>query len=354
MALMQSRSCVARSLTAMAGLLAMSLLGSVPAHAAENAGPELTWRMSLWGSSRPFTAGAEKLSALLLEQTQGRWKLELHYHSELSKPYANLNDITNGRFEAALDCSFFHPSRTPALTALSLPFLPITSWKLNRKIREAVYEVPTVRKDYEGRGARLYVSTFLPQYELIGKGRPIRTEADWNGVSIRAGGGVARAAKVLRAMPSTPTPSEIYADLRSGAISAAALPATYGPIAYRLHEVAEWFTSNLAPGSADCPLIFSTKAYEALPSRYKALLDDVRNTVIDAQIAAYLAADAKNLVTLRSRLKEITFTPAERARFFEAAGRPVIEDWIRKHQPEFDARGLIRTIFRAAGTSYDD
>ena len=29
-----------------------------------------------------------------------------------------LSYITNGRFEAALDCSFFHPSRTPTLTAL--------------------------------------------------------------------------------------------------------------------------------------------------------------------------------------------------------------------------------------------
>lgn len=337
----------------MAGLLAVSLLCSVPANAAESAGQALTWRMSLWGAPRPFTAGAEKLSSLLAERTQGRWKLELHYHSELSKPYANLHDITNGRFEAALDCSFFHPSRTPTLTALSLPFLPITNWELNRKVREAVYKEPIVRKDYDARGARLYVSTFLPQYELIGKGRPIRTEGDWNGVSIRAGGGIARAAKVLRAMPSTPTPSEIYADLRSGAISAAALPATYGPIAYRLHEVAEWFTSNLAPGSADCPLIFSNKAYEALPSSYKALLEDIRDTVIDAQIAAYVAADTKNLVTLRSRLKEITFTPEERAHFFETAGRPVIEDWIRTHQSEFDARNLIRTIFRAAGTSYD-
>ncbi|MCB1512670.1 MAG: hypothetical protein KDJ36_17380, partial [Hyphomicrobiaceae bacterium] len=304
-------------------------------------GPDLTWHLSLWGEPRPFTKGAERLSALLSASTGGRWKLELHYRSTLAKPYRNFDGLKEKKFQAAAFCTFFHPSKTPALGALSLPFLPLGTWDNNRKVRDAAYADQAVRKEAESHGVHLYTSTYLPPYELIGVGKPPREPDDWDGRVIRAGGGIGRAAKVLGGIVGSSIPSEMYNDFQTGALHMAALPFSYAHVGYKLHEVAQWFTTNLAPGSADCPLAFSLHAYTSLPDAYKALLEQVRADVAAAQIAAYQAIDATNLPILKAKLQAISVTSAERNALFEAAGKPVIEDWIKHHEKQFAARELI-------------
>lgn len=316
-------------------------------------GPSLTWHVSLWGEPRPFTKGIETLADVLARRTDGRWKLELRYRATMSKPFRNFDGLKENRFQAAVFCTFFHPSRTPALNALSLPFLPMRTWADNRKVRDAAYAHPAVRKEIETAGVQLYTSTYLPPYELIGTGKPPRTPDDWDGRVIRAGEGIGRAAKVLGATVTSSIPSEMYNDFQTGALHMAALPFSYAHVGYNLHEVAQWYTVNLAPGSADCPIAFSQHAYASLPEGYKDLLASVRDDVATAQIAAYIAIDAQNTPVLNAKLKAISITDAERDALFEAAGKPVIEAWIKAQGKRFDARALIQALFAAAGKAYD-
>ena len=173
--------------------------------AAEVEGPELKWNMSLWGKKRAFTAGAEKLSELLAAKTGGNWSLELHYGAALSKSRENLDGISVDAFESAMMCNFYHPKKNPALMVLTLPFLPMAGWEDNRKIREAVYGHEAIQKELAQWNAKIYVSSFLPQYEFLGKGEPPMALDDWNGKTVRAGGGLGRAMKVLGATPTSST-----------------------------------------------------------------------------------------------------------------------------------------------------
>jgi TRAP-type C4-dicarboxylate transport system substrate-binding protein len=320
--------------------------------AAEVNGPKLNWDFSLWGKKRAFTAGVEKLSELVKAKTGGNWTMTLHYGGALSKSRENLDGIAVDAFQGAMFCNFYHPQKNPALMVLTMPFLPMSDWGNNRKIRDAVYASPIVKKELARWNAMTYTSSYLPQYEFLGKGNPPMELADWKGLTVRAGGGVGQAMKVLGATPTSSSATEVYTGVQQGTMDAASFPFTYSHVAYKIHEVTDWFTSNLSPGTSDCPVVFSINAYNSLPDQYKTLLDDVKEDVIKAQIQAYIDIDKKNLPMLKSKLKEVVYSDEQLAAFRKAAGKPVIEAWIKENQDKFDARGLVETMFKAVGKTY--
>ena len=339
-------------------LLAVGLAGgSSVAHGAESpgvvAGPALKWDVSLWGKPRAGTVVADALASEVAQRTEGRWRLALHYGEALSKARENLDGLEIGAFEVAMFCNFYHPRKTPALMALTLPFLPMQTWQDNRRIRDAVYAHPAVVKELARWNAQAYTSSFLPLYEFLGRGEPPTGLDGWRGLTVRAGGGLGRAMQRLGATPASSTATEVYTGVQQGTMDAASFPFTYSHVAYRIHEVADWYTGNLAAGTADCPLAFSITAYQALPPQYRQLLDDVKEAVVEAQIQAYVDVDMVNLPMLRETLQEVRYSEAQLARFRAIAGKPVIDEWIAAHQDRFDARGLVETIFGAVGQRYD-
>ena len=316
-------------------------------------GHKLNWDVSLWGKKRAFTAGVEKLSALVAEKTEGKWQIKLHYGGALSKSRENLDGLAVDAFQAAMFCNFYHPKKNPGLMVLTMPFLPMSDWSNNRKIRDAVYAHPAVKKELARWNAMTYVSSYLPQYEFMGRGKPPVELADWKGMTVRAGGGVGLAMKVLGATPTSSTATEVYTGVQQGTMNAASFPFTYSHVAYKIHEVSEWYTANLSPGTSDCPLAFSINAYNKLPEQYKKLLEDVKEDVIATQIQAYINIDKKNLPMLKAKLNEVRYTEEQLAAFRAAAGKPVIEKWIKDNEGKFDARGLVQTIFKAVGRTYN-
>jgi TRAP-type C4-dicarboxylate transport system substrate-binding protein len=323
------------------------------AQAAEVEGPEVKWNVSLWGKERAFTAGFEKLKEVVEAKTDGKFQMELHYGAALSKSRENLDGISVGAFEAAMTCNFYHPQKNPALMVLTMPFLPMASWDDNRKIRDAVYNHPAVQKEHEQWNAMLYMSSYLPQYEFLGKGEPPMKLDDWKGKTVRAGGGLGSAMKVLGATPTSSTATEVYTGVQQGTMDAASFPFTYSHVAYKIHEVTDWFTSNLSPGTSDCPLIFSKSAFDALPEQYQKLLMDVRNEVADAQVQAYIDIDKKNIPMLEGKLKKVVYTEEQLAAFRKAAGKPVIDEWIKQNEGKFDAKGLVELIYSTVGKKYE-
>ena len=334
-------------------LLLPLTLGGVAPLAAEVEGPRLDWDVSLWGKPRAGTMMADALAAAVREKTGGQWRLTLHYGEALSKARENLDGLAIGAFQAAMVCNFYHPRKNPALMALTLPFLPMNTWENNRRVREAVYAHPAVVAELKRWNAMAYTSSFLPQYEFLGRGEPPLDLASWRGLMVRAGGGLGQAMQRLGATPTSSTATEVYTGVQQGTMDAASFPFTYSHVAYRIHEVADWFTGNLSPGTADCPLAFSISAFEALPPQYKQVLADVKEEVIAAQIQAYVDVDETNLPMLRESLREVRYTDAQLAEFRAKAGKPVIEDWIAENQSRFDARGLVETIFAAVGQRYE-
>lgn len=322
-----------------------------PALAADVDGPKVSWKLSTWGKARAFTVGVENMAAMLKEKTGGNFTVEIFYGGALSKSRENLDGLKANAFEMAMFCNFYHPQKNPALMVLTMPFLPLGDWKKNVAVRDAVYRHPAVTGELAKWNAIPYVSTYLPQYEFMGKGNPPMKLEDWKGMRVRAGGGVGKAMEVLGATRMTTTATEVYTSVQRGTMDAASFPMTYSHVAYKVHEVTDWYTANLSPGTSDCPVVFNKAAHDALPAQYRKLLQDIRPAIVDAQVQAYIDIDKKNYPILEAKLKKVVYSEEQIAAFRKAAGEPVIDLWIKENQTNFDAKGLVEMIMKTAAAN---
>lgn len=314
-----------KGVAAVAVALGMAGAAQAGSHSDMVDGPAVTWNHSLWGKPRAFTKGLEYLSDELARRTGGKFEYNLSYGG-LSKPKENLDGIEIGAFEAANFCNFYSPDRTPSAMIFSLPFLPIGDWEVRIKASDAYYQHPAVKKEMAGMNAMIYMAGVLPQYEFLGRGTPPRKLEDWNGKKVRAGGGVADAMSKLGATLMTVDATEVYTLLERGTVDAVSFPYSYAHAAYKVHEVADWFTGNFQPGTADCPTVFNIDAWNALPKQYQDLLMELKWEVYEKQKAAYIAADDVNIPMFQKELTEVRFTEDELAEFRKQIGMPIWQE----------------------------
>lgn len=319
---------------------AVSLV-ALPAMAQQVEGPEVSWNISTWGKEREFTAGIEKIAELVSERTGGNFQIKVHYGEALSGSRENLDGLKLGAFEGAMFCSFYHPGKTPAWEVISMPFLPLGDWEVNRQVREAMIEHPILVADMERWNAMPYFSALLPQYEFLGRGEPPETLEDWKGLRVRAGGGIGDAMEKLGAILTTVPAPEVYTGLERGTMDAASFPYTYSHAAYQIPEVTDWFTSNMSPGTTECGTVLSRTAYEELPDQYKQLLEDVKDEAYEVQVQAYQDIDKVNLPEFRERLTEVTYSDEVLQQFRAQAGQAVWEEWIEANKDSFDSQQLF-------------
>tara|TARA_R110002110_G_scaffold98659_1_gene252453 strand:- start:1284 stop:2366 length:1083 start_codon:yes stop_codon:yes gene_type:complete len=324
------------------------MLASTAAMAQEVPGPEVNWSFSMWGNPRALSAGMEAISDRVNEATDGNFNIEIFYGGQLSGSRENLDGLQLNAFEGAAICNFYHPGKNPAWMVFSLPFLPLGDPMVDQYVRSKMFENPAIVADMAAWNAIPYMSGLLPQYEILGKGDAPLELSDWNGLRVRAGGGLGSAMEVLGATKQTLPAGETSTAFQRGALDAAAFPYTYAHVAFGISEEADWFTSNLAPGTSECGWVFNKTAYEALPEQYQTLLMDLRGMGMDVEQAAYAEQDEKNLPIFRDTMQEIVYTDAQLAEFREKAGKPVWDAWIAANQDKFDAQGVFDAIFTYA------
>lgn len=320
---------------------------SAPAQAVID-GPRVTWNVSLWGKQRAVTAGIEYVAEQVSAQTGGKFTIKTHYGEALSKARENLDGIKLGAFQVAQFCNFYHPGKNPAWMVLAMPFLPIGDLEVSMHVREALAAHPALVADMDNWNAMPYLSGLLPQYEFMGKGEAPTDLAGWNGRRVRAGGGLGTAMGKLGATLTTVPATEVYTGIERGTMDAASFPYTYSHASYQIHEIADWFTSNMSPGTTECSNVINKDAYARLPKQYQKLLMDLKAPAYEVQIQAYEDIDKVNLPLFRSRLKEVVYTDEQLAEFRKIAAKPVWDEWVAENQDKFDAQGLLDLIFAEA------
>lgn len=315
-----------------------------PVHAQTVDGPVVEWKHSLWGKRRANTEGIEKVAEVVKTRTNGKFTIKIGYGEVYSKGQENLDGIKLGAFESADICNFYHPGKTPAWMAMSLPFVPISNLYVARDVGDAMIKHPAFAKDLEQWGAQAHYFIILPQSEFMGKGKAPKTLDDWKGLRVRAGGGLGDAMRILGAVPSTVPASEVYTAMERGTVDAAAFPHTYAHAAYQINTVSSWFTNNMNPSASGCAVVTSKAAYAKLPPQYQKLLQEAVPLAYQAMIDAYGKADAENLPVFRKRLTEILYTPEQLKEFQTKAGRPVWEKWVADNKAKFDAQNVLDTL----------
>lgn len=328
--------------------IAAAVVSALAAYSAAASAQSVEWKFSTWGKQRAFTKGIEVLAETVEKQSGGKFKITIGYGEQFSKDRENLDSIKLGAIDAAHFCNFYSPGKNPAFMVFSLPFLPLGDWDVSLRVRETLFKHPALVADMDRWGAMTYTTTLLPQYEFLGKGKPPATLADWKGRRVRAGGGLGDAMEKLGAIKTTTTATEVYTSMQRGTMDAASFPFTYAQVAYKIHEVSDWFTKNMSPGTSECPLVFSKASWAKLPDAYKKMIDDARGAVNKAQIEAYVAIDKKNLPMLEAKLKPVVYTEAQLEDFRRVAGKPVWDKWVSENKDKFDAQGVLDLVFKTA------
>ena len=318
------------------------------ATAANIEGPKVFWKISMWGNPRALSAGMEALATKAAEETGGNFEIKIFYGAQLSSNRENLDGIKLNAFEGAAICNFYHPGKNPAWMVFSLPFLPLGDPQVDKYVRSRMMEHPAIIADMEKWNAMPYVSGLLPQYEILGKGAPPSTLEDWKGLRVRAGGGLGSAMEKLGAVKQTLPAGETSTAFQRGALDAAAFPYTYAHVAFKISDEAEWFTSNLAPGTSECGWVFNKTAYDELPDQYKQFLLDNRDMVMDITQAAYAEQDEINLPMFARTMTKIEYLDSELERFREIAGKPVWNEWIEANKDKFDSQAVFDAIWQYA------
>lgn len=286
------------------------------------------WDVSLWGKQRAFTEHVEKLAELVNAKTNGEFTLNISYGG-LSKNKENLDGIAIGAFQMAQFCAGYHRDKNPSITVLELPFLGVSSLEQERSISQAVYQHPAVQKDLARWNATLLMPSPLPQYNIVGVGEAPQTLNDYAGLSVRATGGIGKAMAAVGAVPTSMSASEVRQALDSGVVKAVAF-APHAHMSFGTVEAGKWWTTNLNPGTVNCPVVVNSDALAGLSDSHRTALLGSVDEALDHYIATY---NGKTMnawgPTLEAKgIQSISYTDAELAAFKAKVAGPAAEAWI--------------------------
>ena len=299
------------------------------AFASEAAATE--WNVSLWGKRRAFTEHVEKLAELVSEKTGGEFTLNISYGG-LSNNRENLDGISIGAFEMAQFCAGYHRDKNPSITVLELPFLGVTSLEQEVALSMAVYQHPAAVDDLGRWNAMLLMPSPLPQYNIVGVGDAPSSLADFEGLSVRATGGIGAAMEAVGAVPTSMSATEVRQAMDSGVVKAVSF-APHAHMSFGTIENATWWTTNLNPGTVNCPVVVNTDAFEALSDEHREALMGSVDEALEHYIANYNGAtmDAWGPALEERGITQVTFSDDEIAAFKEAAAAPAAAAWIEQN-----------------------
>lgn len=289
------------------------------------------WNVSLWGKRRAFTEHVEKLAELVEERSGGDFTLNISYGG-LSTNRENLDGISIGAFEMAQFCAGYHPDKNPSITVLELPFLGVQSLEQEVKISQALYEHPAAVEDLARWNATLLMPSPLPQYNLVGMGDAPQTLDDFEGLSVRATGGIGAAMETIGAVPTSMSATEVRQAMDSGVVSAVSF-APHAHMAFGTIENGEWWTTNLNPGTVNCPVVVNSDALADLSDENREALMGSVDDALDHYVTFY---NEKTMAAWGPALDErgierVTFSDEEINAFREAAADPAAAAWIEEN-----------------------
>jgi len=284
------------------------------------------WNASLWGQRRAFTEHVEKLAELVEEKTDGEFTINISYGG-LSKNTENLDGISIGAFEMAQFCAGYHRDKNRAITVLELPFLGVENLEQEVAVSNAVYAHPAVAEEMSQWNARMLMTSPMPQYNLVGTGEPRDELADFEGMRVRATGGLGEAFAAVGGVPTSVTSSEAYQAMESGVVDTVAF-AQHAHLSFGTINEADWWTANLNPGTVNCPVVVNIDAYESLSDEHREALDSSVSEAIDYYLENYGELLARWDQVLEERgVNKVMISQDELAAFREVAS-PIHQEWI--------------------------
>ena len=293
------------------------------------------WNVSVWGKRRAFTEHVHKLGELLEQKTNGEFTLNISYGG-LSKNKENLDGISIGAFEMAQFCAGYHADKNRVVTVLELPFLGVENLAQEVAVSAAVYAHPAAAEEMAQLNAKLLMTSPMPQYNLVGTGEPRTTLSDFEGMRVRATGGLGKAFAAAGSVPTSVTATEAYQAMESGLVDTVAF-AQHAHLSFGTINQADWWTANLNPGTVNCPVVVNIDAYESLSDAHREALDGSVQEALDHYVANYGELLAKwDSVLAEKGVTKVEISADVIDAFRAKAADPIRDTWIA----DMEAQGL--------------
>ena len=293
------------------------------------------WNVSVWGKRRAFTEHIEKLGELLNAKTNGEFTLNISYGG-LSKNKENLDGISIGAFEMAQFCAGYHRDKNRVVTVLELPFLGVENLEQEVAVSNAVYSHPAATEEMAQWNAKLLMTSPMPQYNIVGTGEPRDTLEDFDGMRVRATGGIGQAFKSVGGVPTSVTATEAYQAMESGVVDTVAF-AQHAHLSFGTINQADWWTANLNPGTVNCPVVVNIDAYEALSDEHRAALDNSVSEALDHYLANYgKLLERWDAVLAEKSVQKVEIADEVIVAFRAKAADPIRDKWIS----DMESQGL--------------
>jgi TRAP-type mannitol/chloroaromatic compound transport system substrate-binding protein len=294
-----------RSFIQHAGLAGILAAGAAPA--VVNAQAAVRWRLasSFPKSLDTIYGAAEVFAKKLADMSGGKFQVSVHAGGELMPPFSVVDGVQNGTVEMAHTAPYYFVGKDETFAiGCAIPF------GLNSRQMSAWM--------YEGNGMKL-MREFYAQYKIVNfpggntgaqmggwYRKPIKSLEDMKGLKMRIGGFAGRVIERMGAVPQNIPGGEIYQALEKGTIDAAEWVGPYDDLKLGFHKVAPYYHfPGWWEGGPELDFFINDKAYNALSSEYKAMVEAAANmahTEMQARYDVHNPTALKQLVAAKTQL----------------------------------------------------
>ncbi len=284
-----------RSFVKQAGLAGILAAGAAPAVVAQQS---IRWRLaSSFPNSLDTIFGAANVFAQRVkEATNGKFEITVHAGGELVPPFGVVDAVQQGTVECCHTAPYYFVGKDPTFALdCAVPF------GMNAR--------QTMAWMYQGNGLKL-TREFYTQYNIVNFPmgntgaqmggwfrKPIHSLADMKGLKMRISSFAGKVMERLGVVPQNIPGGDIYPSLEKGTIDAAEWVGPYDDLKLGFYKVAKnYIYPGWWEGGPQLSLYVNTKAWNALPPDYKAIVEVAAANANINMLAAY---DAKNPNALR-------------------------------------------------------
>ena len=350
-----------RSFVRSAGIAGVLAAGAAPA--VVNAQANIRWRLTssfpksldtLFGVSDVF---AKKVS----DMTGGKFQISTHGPGELVPAFGTVDAIQNGTVEMASTAPYYYFGKDPTFAiGCAIPFglnsRQMTAWM------------------YEGNGLKL-MRDFYRTYNIISFPmgntgaqmggwfrKEIKSLADIKGLKFRTGGFSGKVWERMGGVAANIPGAEIYQALEKGTIDAAEWVGPYDDLKLGFYKVASNYAyPGFWEGGPQLDLHVNTKAYDALPAEYKAMIETAStygHVDMQAKYDGRNAAALKQLVSLGAKLfpfpKDVMDTAFKESMALYSELSASNPAWKKVYEDYAAFRRDVNLWFRFTEATFDD
>jgi TRAP-type C4-dicarboxylate transport system substrate-binding protein len=299
---------------------------------------ELTYG-GLWPPTHPMSVAAKLWIEKIEKDTQGRVKIKPFWAGALYKPKQSALELAKGVADIGDFSGAYAPKGFDFEKSMRMVFYGVNDRNLTRKVYfAAAAKYPQLEEEFTKAGIKVMAYASIPPYQLLLAEKPVRTAADFKGLTAKASGDIAKVAIALGGEGIVMPMSESYTALQKTTIDAVFAP--YETLkSFRFAEVVKYALElNIASAPAG-HWGFNLQSWNKLPKDIQKIFED-NVEWFGLKVEELVFANEEKGIELakKNKVDFIKLPPEELDKVYA-----VVDETITEKMAGLDAKGLPGT-----------